>query len=643
MHPHPRQFLLLLILLIAAFALQAQPATPLDTLLKKADDPGRLPESVILLFNEQLPRYSNPAELAWIHDRLATAFNQTGVLDSSAVHSWTVLQLDPGNEVLAARAYFNLGDIAYRKGAMARASEFFERAFRTYQMLNDQPGQFASLLFSARVNYFLSRPTESLEDYRIARLLAADLKDTVSRNIITFEMARVLRDANRYSESEVNLLSALKSAGRDTVRRIAVLEQMGKLFETKGEALRALDAYKEVRQLQQLTSNPLPGYQDLARVYARLNRLDTAAQFADSAEIADLRSGDTQKLRECYKLRFQLAARMGDTTSAYIFHIKFQQYSDSVQRREAAKQVQGVRDELILGAHEASVRNAELMTRARELDIQRQRQSMYLLWTIGGVGMLAILLVVAWLYSRNFLAQKVTEKEKELAGLATQKEKLFTVIAHDLQVPLATFGNLSRSLSSEAGKRGDPEMKGLLLQLHKSSAEVMQSLTQLVDWSVAQSGTLPFRPELFNCHQLASSVEAQLRPLAEEKGLKIEFLVPDAVNAYADRTMVAVVLRTLLYNAIRFSAEGRPVTIFSGRKDDLITIGVKDNGKGISPDRLRQLFLWSKDTQSSGSRGIGLPLCRDLVARNGGNLYAESKVGEGSTFYFSLPEHPPMG
>lgn len=184
-------------------------------------------------------------------------------------------------------------------------------------------------------------------------------------------------------------------------------------------------------------------------------------------------------------------------------------------------------------------------------------------------------------------------------------------------------------------------MKGLLQQLHKSLAEVMQSLTQLVDWSVAQSGTLPFRPEVFSCHQLAATVEAQLRPLAEENGLKVEFLVPDAVHAFADRTMVSVVLRTLLYNAIRFSAEGRPVTIFSGRKDDLITLGVKDNGKGIPPDRLRQLFLWSKDAQGSGNQGIGLPLCRDLVARNGGNLYAESKVGEGSTFYFSLPEHQP--
>lgn len=638
MHFHPRYFLLLL-LLFATSALHAQPATPLDSLLKKADDPGKLPESVILLFNEQLLRFTSPGDLAWIHDRMAAAYNQTGVLDSSAVHSWTVLQLAPENEALAARAYSNLGDIAYRKGAMTRANEFFDRAFRTYQLLDDKPGQFSSLLYSARVNYFLSRPVESLEDYRTARLLTTDLKDTVSRNIITFEMARVLRDAGRYGEAELNLQAALKSAGRDTLRRIAVLGEKGKLFETKGEALRALDAYKEVRRLQRLINSPLPGYQDLARVYARLNRLDTARRFADSAEIADLRSGDAQKLRECYRLRYQLAARMGDTARAYIFHLRFQQYSDTVQRREAARQVQGVRDELILGAHEASVRTAELMTRARELDEQRQRQSMYLLWTIGGVGMLVILLVVAWLYSRSSLARQLTEKEKQLADLAVQKEKLFTVIAHDLQAPLATFGNLSRSLSSEAGKRGDPEMKGLLLQLHKSSAEVMQSLTQLVDWSVAQSGTLPFRPEVFSCHHLASTVEAQLRPLAEENGLKVEFLVPDAVHAYADRTMVSVVLRTLLYNAIRFSPEGRPVTIFSGRKDDLITLGVKDNGKGIPEDRLRQLFLWSKDTQSAGSRGIGLPLCRDLIARNGGNLYVESQVGAGSTFYFSLPEH----
>ena len=68
-------------------------------------------------------------------------------------------------------------------------------------------------------------------------------------------------------------------------------------------------------------------------------------------------------------------------------------------------------------------------------------------------------------------------------------------------------------------------------------------------------------------------------------------------------------------------------------------LAASSRGESAAQDRLRQLFLWSKDTQSAGSRGIALPLCRDLIARNGGNLYVESKVGEGSTFYFSLPEH----
>ena len=91
----------------------------------------------------------------------------------------------------------------------------------------------------------------------------------------------------------------------------------------------------------------------------------------------------------------------------------------------------------------------------------------------------------------------------------------------------------------------------------------------------------------------------------------------------------------------RFHLATHQLDDLTGRKDDLITLGVKDHGKGIPQDRLRQIFLWSKDTQRTGSRGVGLPMCRDLVARNGGNLSVESQAGEGSTFYFTLPEHAP--
>lgn len=618
----------------------AQRKPSLDSLLSKADDPSRLPESVILLLSERVNRYEDPDDQAWIHDRISSAYRETGVLDSAAAHAWHVLRLAPENKALCSRAYQTLGIVAVRKEALDRAGDFFSRALQLSVQLQDSHGILAACKQLGYIDSRLGRHAEAIEQYQRALNLTAQLGDTITRNQLVFDMARTYRGMREFSKAEEYLVRSLKSSGKDSTKRSVVYRELGRLEEEKQNLRKAITYYGRALNLDRKNGAPFTEYQALVRIYTQLNVLDTAARYADSVEVAALKTGDAVSLRDCFQLRYQLAEKARDTAAAFVYHVRYRQYDDSVKEREANLRVQNVRDELILGASEASVRTADLQAKLNESREAFERQKNYLFSIAGGAAVLVLLFVFLWYRTRVAMEAKTRESLEKINGLEARNEKLFTVVAHDLQVPVVTFTNLTRSIAPQLTQATTEERLELLRHLASATTEVRHSLNELLDWAVVHSGTVPFRPETFSCRQLATSIEEDLRPIAEEHNVTISFLIPDTQTAYGDRSMIRVVLRTLVYHALRCSPEGQIVTVFSGRKEQLVAIGVKDHGAALSEEKQRQLLNGDPVAGEEREKGVGLSMCRSLVRRNGGDLFVESRPNEGNTFYITLPEHP---
>lgn len=633
-----------LILSVLCHLAAAQSVSRIDSLLLVAEDPKKLPESAILLLENELINFSSPEDLSRIHTKISSSYIQAGILDSAAAHAWTALRLSPENIEVCGRAYANLGFVAYEKSALERARDFYDKALTRFRQLSDRSGQFECWSKLAGIAEQQTLYKESLDRYQQAMALALELQDSAGLRDVTFHMAPVFRKLGRYSDAEEYLNTCLTVSKGNNERLTAINRELGRLFEDQSNYRKALGYYRQAVKLVGEGEDRFPDYSNLLRLYTTINQLDTAAHYADSAEVAALRSGNMEYLRDCFQSRFQLAEHLKDTARALGYHKRYMQYDDSVKRAEADRRVEHVRDELMLGANEAAIRTAEWETKWYEANAQREQQWEFFKILIGGALVLSSLALILWYLSHTRWKKKVHEHEERIRELTVMKEKLFTVVARDLQAPLATYNNLTRSLPGQLNTMEKKEVAAYLHHLNTASHALTQSLNQLLEWSFTQSGTMPFRPELIRCHELASEVEEQLRPIAAEKGVTVSFLIPVDLHAYADRTMMAIILRTLLYNAIRFTPGGKTVTLFSGRKDDLITIGVKDNGVGISTDKMSRLFAWSSDPvghAGARGRGVGLPMCRELVRRNGGELYVESQPNAGATFYFTLPEHVP--
>ncbi len=636
----------LLLFLSLPFISGAQNNASLDSLLLLAEDPQRLPESTILLLTDQVGKYPSPVDRATLCLRISSAYLIAGQLDSAASNAWNVLTLVPENPALCSTAYLSLGLVAYQKSALERASDFFGKSLHVFETLGNKNGQLVAWNYLARISERQARLPEALRNYQQSMEIAMSIQDSARIGALKIELAIVNRKLSRFPEALTYLNQSLEAIRqrRDSSRLVEVLVELGNVAEDQSDYTTALKYFFQALKMERKSGSGFSGYVNVSRIFGAMTKLDVASRYADSAEMAAIEGRNLNDLRLCFQWRYKLAEQLMDTAKTFSYYKRYVQYDDSVKQVEASQRIQNVHDELILGANEASIRTADLEKKLVEARAESDQQWLNFLFLLSGSTALLALFLFFWFRSRSQTGARIRETEQKLAELTILKEKMFTVMAHDLQGPVSAFTRLTDGFAGQTNSISPEELKTYLRALNVSGLELTRSLSQLVEWAVTQSGTMPFRRELVNCRQVADEVERQLHPMAEEKRLEVAFLIPEALHAYGDRAMIAIVLRTLLYNAIRFTGEGRTITLFSGRKDDLITLGVKDNGEGLSADRIRKIFDWSTDSMviGRGRTGIGLPMCKELVSRNGGNLYVESTLKQGSTFYFSLPEHPPI-
>lgn len=609
----------------------------LDSLLRKADDPSRIPESTVLILSEQLSHFEHPEDRALIHDRIASAYRKIGQLDSAAVHAWRVVRLVPDNLALACRAYQTLGFVAYAKELWERSGSFYEQSYRLSEKQKDAYGMMEAAMYLGRINFRLQQVAGARDEYEKALALANELTDQAASSQLTFEMVAVCRSLGDLRRAEAFLEEYIRMNAKDTARLADAYREFGQLDESKQEGRKAIGHYLTALRFDKVLSNPFPSFQRLSTLFMKMGSLDTAKLYADSAEATVGKLADIVAFRDCFQLRYMLAEQMKDTTSAYRFHLRYSLYDDSVKHREADRRVRQVRDELILTANEASIRTAELGLQLKGLrEVQDRQWRNYQLFLAGAVALLA-LVIFLWLRTRMASMEQIRQSAERIKELQLSQEKLFTVVSHDLQGPVTTFSNLTRSIGAQLEKAGPDERNNLIMHLQASTVELRQSLNELLDWTVSQSGAMPCKPEVFSCRQLAGNVADDLHAFAEERGVGVNFLIPDIVMAHADKAMIRIVLRTMLFHAIRVSKDGDTVTIFSGQKDGLITLGIRDHGTA----------KWDGELQSDSAlmdhprnQGLGLPLCKDLVRRNGGELYLESGAGDGNNCFITLPQLP---
>ncbi len=177
--------------------------------------------------------------------------------------------------------------------------------------------------------------------------------------------------------------------------------------------------------------------------------------------------------------------------------------------------------------------------------------------------------------------------------------------------------------------------------IKQSSQRAFDLLINLLEWARAQTDTLVFDPESFNLKDLINENITILSSNANQKAITFNQDIPDEVFVFADKQMISVVLRNLISNAIKFTQKGGEINISVKKNEKEILISVIDNGIGIEPERIKNLFHINKSFSTPGTNneqgtGLGLILCKEFVEKHSGKIWAESKPGKGTVFYFTL-------
>jgi len=232
------------------------------------------------------------------------------------------------------------------------------------------------------------------------------------------------------------------------------------------------------------------------------------------------------------------------------------------------------------------------------------------------------------------------EQALQLRELNSLKNKLFSVVAHDLRNPLHALHNLFRNME-RYDMPGD-QIKILIPDVVKDLGHTAVHIENLLQWAKTQMQSEAAKPQVLDISAIVREVLGFLRLQVEAKKLSVDSRIDKPVYVYADRGMIDLVLRNLLSNAIKFTPEEGTITLGAREKAAHIEVFVQDTGVGISHDVMQKLTndiqYSTNGTANETGVGLGLMLCREFLSRNGGRLEIHSKPGAGSVFCFFLPK-----
>lgn len=242
--------------------------------------------------------------------------------------------------------------------------------------------------------------------------------------------------------------------------------------------------------------------------------------------------------------------------------------------------------------------------------------------------------------SRDLIAKQI----EELTELNATKDKFFSIIAHDLRGPFSGLLGLTDLLSQEGESMNQEEIIDLIKKMHQTLKNQYSLLENLLQWASIQTQRLQPQPIKVNLLRTAKEVISLLQANADKKDIEIINNILPEHNVFVDKQMITSVIHNLLTNAIKFSFEGGKIIFESEYADKGILLKVTDNGVGISDEVKSKLFKIDKHHSTLGTKnekgsGLGLILCKEMVEKNGGKIWAERTTNaSGTTFFVLLPE-----
>ncbi|MFN8575339.1 MAG: hybrid sensor histidine kinase/response regulator [Candidatus Sericytochromatia bacterium] len=240
--------------------------------------------------------------------------------------------------------------------------------------------------------------------------------------------------------------------------------------------------------------------------------------------------------------------------------------------------------------------------------------------------------------------EKLAQLNKQLEKTNATKDKFFSIIAHDLRGPIGNIHQFLNFMTDDIESMGNKELAQEFTLLKNVSKSTFELLESLLTWASSQKGTIEFKPQLNNLHNLVYSNIQLFKQSAENKQITLKNNTPENLESIFDYNMINTVIRNLINNAIKYTSENGEISVSSKENHDSVEITVSDTGIGMPQSSIDTLFeidvkKFSKEgTKGEKGSGFGLIICKEFIDKHKGKIWVESEIGKGSQFKFKIPK-----
>jgi len=321
------------------------------------------------------------------------------------------------------------------------------------------------------------------------------------------------------------------------------------------------------------------------------------------------------------------------------YYILSNQYKDSIFNEEKTKQITKME---VLYRIEQKEQENEFLKREQERQkakLEADSLTIRLQRILVGVASLLLIMVIAF----TFIFYK--EKQKLKAANNT-KNKLFSIISHDLRGPMGNFRGLIDLLLMDVANNDQEKVNSLLKMMQKTATLNHDLLENLLSWSRAEGERIDFNPENLQLQELVNYIFEHYSYNAETKSIELINNVNEEICIYADEYMMNTILRNLISNAIKFTKNNGKILVNSKeitvKNKKQVQISVEDTGVGMTQETAQKIFesdefVSTRGTAKEKGTGLGLKLCKDFVKTHNGEIFVNSKLGKGTKIIFTVP------
>lgn len=558
-----------------------------------------------------------------------------GVLDSSRFYFSKALEasLELGDSTYISSAYNGLGNLARINGNLDEALENFLNALDFAGAVKNKRWAADIMTNISGVYFDLKNFDAALEKVLEARNLYDENNDkdnmSYTANLLSI-LYRALGDLDlsyQYNQEALEMLLISQDTGQiiyNYVNSTNILIEQKKLDEAASFAQKTIKMAEEFGDKDPQITSLLT----LSSIYYRQGKINAASSAAKQAIAIAEESEFRAQLPNAYMINSLIEASKGNYKQAFELSKLHESMNDSVRSSEIADKISelSVQYETEKKENEIERLNAEQEIKNLELS-QANTRNTYL--TILAIFFVFVGIVILYLY------QQRVKINKQLEAVNQTKDRLFSMIAHDIKNPLSAFKSIASTLEENYKSMEEDQVEMFISQLDSSSNKLLDLLQNLLEWSITQTGALRYHPEKISLNEVVSDAIDLFQGVIDGKKLEVNNNIPNQSNVEADYKMVFSVVRNLISNAVKFTPKGGSIDISSSTSGGLMEIVVSDTGNGMTSDQVNQLFEKNSPTSKDGT-GLGLILCKEFVEKNGGTIKVESEQGIGTKFKFTL-------